>query len=84
MTAAVITGDEDRTMQKTETNPTCPNCGASAGIPILYGYPSPGMIEDDDAGKIELGGCICTFEDPEWSCRACRHRWRYPCVVTSS
>jgi hypothetical protein len=42
------------------------------------------MIEDDDAGKIELGGCICTFEDPEWSCRACRHRWRYPCVVTSS
>ena len=42
------------------------------------------MIEDDEAGKIELGGCICTFEDPEWSCTACRHRWCYPCLVTSS
>ena len=81
MAAPVITGDEDSIMRIRETNPACPKCGARTGIPILYGYPSPGMIEEDAAGKIELGGCIRTFDDPEWSCRACHHRWRYPCLV---
>jgi hypothetical protein len=68
-------------MRKTETDPTCPKCNARAGIPILYGYPSPGMLEKSEAGKIELGGCIVTFDQPEWSCRACHHRWRYPYLV---
>ena len=71
-------------MRQTETNPACPNCGARAGIPILYGYPAPDQLERSEAGEIVLGGCICFFDQPEWSCRACRHRWRYPCVVTSS
>ena len=84
MAAAVITGDEDRTMQDIDTKTTCPNCRAHAGIPIVYGYPAPDQLERSEAGKIELGGCICTFEDPEWSCTACRHRWCYPCLVTSS
>ena len=22
-----------------------------------------------------------TFDEPRWSCRACHHRWRYPCLV---
>ena len=60
---------------------TCPACGAHAGIPIVYGYPDPDQQERSAAGKIELGGCICSFDQPEWSCRACNHRWRYPCLV---
>jgi hypothetical protein len=71
-------------MQNNATNPICPKCGAHAGIPIVYGYPDSEMLDADDAGEVVLGGCVCTFDQPEWSCRACRYRWRYPCPVTSS
>ena len=71
-------------MRNTEPNPTCPKCGARTGIPIVYGYPDPRQLEASTTEKIKLGGCICFFDQPEWSCRACHHRWRYPCLVTSS
>jgi hypothetical protein len=71
-------------MRNTETNPICPECGARAGIPIAYGYPSGNMLEKSEAGEIVLGGCVITFDQPNWSCSACHHRWRYPCLVNSS
>ena len=83
MAATVITGAEDRSMQVRETHPTCPNCGAHTSIPIAYGYPDPKQLDASMAGKIELGGCVVTFDQPEWSCTACHHHWRYPCLVTS-
>ena len=84
MAAAVITGGEDSIMRIKVSNPTCPNCGTHASIPIVYGYPDPKQMEASMAGKIELGGCICFFDQPEWACRDCHHRWHYPCLVTSS
>jgi hypothetical protein len=71
-------------MRNTQINPTCPKCGAHGGIPIVYGYPDPDQQDRSAAGEIVLGGCLCYFEDPDWSCRACHHRWRYPCLVISS
>ena len=59
----------------------CPRCGANTVVPIVYGYPDPDQQERSEAGKIELGSCVCFFDQPEWSCTACRHRWRYPCLV---
>jgi hypothetical protein len=61
----------------------CPRCGQPTGIPIVYGYPGPEMLEASEAGQIELGGCICTFDQPQWACRACHHRWRSPDPVQS-
>jgi hypothetical protein len=70
-------------MRKTENNSICPKCGAHGGTPIVYGYPDPDQLERSNAGEIELGGCVCFFDQPEWSCTACHHRWRYPCLVQS-
>jgi hypothetical protein len=49
----------------------CPACGSAHVIPIVYGNPSPEDIEEDMAGRIALGGCCITSDDPAWTCRDC-------------
>jgi hypothetical protein len=50
----------------------CPECRKSiVPVPIAYGYPSPEMFEDADAGRVRLGGCVITGDDPQWACPAC-------------
>ena len=39
-------------------------------IPIVYGYPSGSMFRDAARGKIVLGGCVITGNDPKWTCSA--------------
>ncbi len=39
----------------TESKPPCPTCGAKA-VPIVYGFPSPDLMEAYDRGEIHLGG----------------------------
>jgi hypothetical protein len=75
-------GAEDEIMSERSLQ-RCPKCGAYAGIPILYGYPSSETLEAAEKGEIKLGGCIVTFDQPNWSCRSCHHRWRYPCLVNA-
>jgi hypothetical protein len=48
----------------------CPNCGAKAGVDILYGYPSGKM-----SSNTILGGCIVDKESPKHCCLQCSHRW---------
>lgn len=48
----------------------CPNCGAKAGVDILYGYPSGKM-----SSNTILGGCIVSEESPKHGCLQCSHRW---------
>jgi len=71
-------------MRKIQPTTTCPHCGARDIIPIVYGYPAPDLLEASQSGEVVLGGCNCTFDQPNWSCRARHHRWRYPCLVSSS
>lgn len=52
----------------------CPRCGARA-LPITYGLPGPAMMDDYAAGRIELGGCVLTDDDPAWACPACGLRF---------
>jgi len=40
----------------------------------MYGLPAPNpdLWRDVDAGKIVLGGCCVTDDDPAWRCVACK------------
>jgi ADP-ribosylglycohydrolase len=35
------------------------------------GYPTPEAFEDAAAGRVVLGGCLVSDDDPEWGCPAC-------------
>ena len=54
----------------------CPQCQATASVPIEYGYPGPDMIQQAAAGLIQLGGCRWSTHSPTRQCRACGHAWR--------
>ena len=48
----------------------CPLCGGAL-IPIVYGYPGPGLMDEADAGRVRLGGCVVMGNDPAWECTVC-------------
>jgi hypothetical protein len=54
----------------------CPRCQSDAVLPIVYGLPSPAMVEASAAGQVALGGCMVTPESPDWQCEVCDHEWR--------
>ena len=52
---------------------TCPVCGSGKVAPILYGLPN---FTDElnralDEGRVALGGCVITDDDPAWKCLSC-------------
>jgi hypothetical protein len=49
----------------------CPKCGSLDIVPILYGLPGPEMMDSAEKGRIELGGCCVTDNDPQKRCKAC-------------
>ena len=51
----------------------CSKCGCEKIASIQYGMPafSPELRMDLDEGKIVLGGCCVTGDDPEWQCVEC-------------
>ena len=55
--------------------PKCPSCGSDTVLTIVFGYPSPELIEEMQQGKVALGGCCMSEDDPEWECTDCEHRW---------
>lgn len=57
------------------TPPSCPKCKGKL-IPIAYGYPSEEMFREAQEGRIALGGCIISGNNPEWRCNACGHEFR--------
>lgn len=55
----------------------CPKCSSVKDvIPIEYGLPGDEMMEEEKTGKIRLGGCCVTDDNPEWHCKACRYEWQ--------
>jgi len=52
----------------------CPVCGSSKIASYLYGMPiyDEKLQEDMDSGKIVIGGCCITDDDPQWKCLACK------------
>ena len=55
----------------------CPECGSKRVAEILYGMPafSDKLERDLEVGRIDLGGCCVTDNDPEWQCVECEHAW---------
>jgi len=49
----------------------CPRCKSENNIPILYGYPTAKALKEAKQGKIFLGGCEVTENDPTRFCRDC-------------
>ena len=50
----------------------CPNCSsAEFVVPIRYGMPGPKMQQDYYEGKIKLGGCMVSMDNPDWHCKKC-------------
>ena len=51
----------------------CPQCGSSRIANILYGMPefSPEFEKRIEDGKIALGGCCISNDDPVWKCVEC-------------
>lgn len=53
----------------------CPHCGSRSSIKIVYGYPSPELFNEAEAGKVKLGGCCIYQGSPEYFCKECEHGW---------
>jgi len=51
----------------------CPECGFDKVARILYGMQAytPELEKDLEEGKVALGGCIVTPENPTWQCVTC-------------
>ena len=51
----------------------CPQCGSTKIADILYGLPdySPEFEKRIEDGKIALGGCCISNDDPIWKCTEC-------------
>ena len=54
---------------------SCPKCGATDPLEIIYGLPSAEMSEAAKNGVIALGGCIIDPDSPAYRCRneSCGH-----------
>jgi hypothetical protein len=44
-------------------------------MPILYGLPGDEALADAYAGRVSLGGCVVTLDDPDTGCPR-GHQWR--------
>jgi predicted RNA-binding Zn-ribbon protein involved in translation (DUF1610 family) len=51
----------------------CPKCGSIRIARYLYGMPmmSEQLQADLDTGRIVIGGCEITGDDPAWKCLEC-------------
>lgn len=56
----------------------CPQCGQNAGVSIIYGYPTRRLFRQAERGRVALGGCIVSNDDPDRQCLQCHHRWSHP------
>lgn len=53
----------------------CAQCGSHEVIPIIYGLPDAGLLEQAEAGEVILGGCVIDEDCPAWHCGDCGHEW---------
>jgi len=65
------------TDDKKKSKRKCEECNSIDVVPIVYGYPMEELLKEAEEGKVSLGGCCVTDDDPKWHCNACGHEWRY-------
>ena len=56
---------------------SCPKCSSKNVAEIFWGMPN--MTSEFEqalgSGKVTLGGCCVSDNDPKWECNKCGHRW---------
>jgi len=60
---------------KKKTKLQCPKCKSKKVIPIAYGLPTYETFKLSEEGKIKLGGCCVTNNDPEYFCKDCGNKF---------
>ncbi len=65
-------GDSDNINMKRKT---CPKCNSKNDVSIVYGLPDEKLGKEAEEGKIHLGGCCVTGNDPKWHCNDCENDW---------
>lgn len=57
--------------------PRCPKCGSENIALIIWGDPvyCDGLIQDIDEGRVHIGGCCVTGDNPEWHCNDCEEEF---------
>lgn len=56
----------------------CPICKTYYVIPIIYGLPSQDLSELAKHGKVKLGGCIVSPNNPKYWCTTCKKNIKKP------
>lgn len=48
----------------------CPVCNKKDQVVrIAYGEPTEVVMQEADDGKVKLGGCVITDDQPKWYCK---------------
>jgi len=59
--------------------PACPKCESSEDVvAIVFGYPSPGLMEKSQRGEVVLGGCCPPRPDQKTKnvhCKKCKENF---------
>ena len=66
-------------IERTRKPRKCPKCGHAPVGEILWGLPhmDSKLEELMDAGKIIIGGCCLSGDDPTWECSQCHQQiWK--------
>ena len=53
----------------------CPACGREGSVPVIYGLPSPELMDLAERGLAVLGGCVLPGEGNDRACRSCGFEW---------
>jgi predicted kinase len=57
---------------------SCPVCGGTLWIPIVYGLPGPDLVAAAERGEVALGGCMVETDQPDEVCARCNARATRP------
>ena len=53
----------------------CFTCGVLDVAKIIYGYPTAETFKEQEKGKIKLGGCVISEDNPQYHCNKCGGNW---------
>ena len=53
----------------------CPACGREESIPVVFGLPSPELMDAAEKGLVSLGGCMMPEGPADFACRSCGLEW---------
>jgi hypothetical protein len=65
--------------------PICPYCRFDDQVvAIVYGQPTPELIEQSRRGEVALGGCCIGPDAHEWYCKGCLQSFNAPGFATEA